>query len=348
MSNLVPSAGVVHEAEIHRQHVRLKIPIRVEIDDVWYVADDWSLGGVGVEEELPRRQEGEVFPIVLLLPFEDFDLTLKLEAELIYRLADRPRFGCRFTGMTKGQINLFRQIVDRYLTGEIAAPGDVLVALGRESFQSPRLESVDEGRGRAGRAIGWAAALLAGLALIGALGWGAYQRFYQIRTADARIEAPVYQVTAPAAGQLEYFPLGQIIEPNTPIARVVSGPERTEYELRSPCLCSLGKWQVENGAGISAGASAAILVSADVPLKIIAHLPLDQAEQLRTGTPVRFYVAGEDATRTGQIERIAFAAPIESLARRRSAADDKITVAVRPDEPLNYDLLGVPVEVDLR
>ena len=39
---------VVHEAEIHRQHVRLRIPIAVEIDGTRYSVDDWSMGGFGV------------------------------------------------------------------------------------------------------------------------------------------------------------------------------------------------------------------------------------------------------------------------------------------------------------
>ena len=351
MSKLVPSEPVVHEAEIHRQHVRLKVPIRAEIAGEWYQVDDWSLGGIGIEAEPPRAQEGDILPVLLAMPFEDFELRLGLEVELIYRLPDRPRFGCRFTGMTRGQISLFRQVIDRYLAGEIASPGDVLVALGRESFQPARVETIEGGGGGAGRALGWAGAALVGLALVGLVGFGAYQRFYRIRTTDAWVEAPVYRVNAPVAGQLEYFPIGQIMEPNTPIARVISGLDRTEYDLRSPCLCSLGKWQVEDGAGIAAGATAAILVSADVPLKVTALLPLDQAEQLTVGAPVRLQVAGEPDSRTGQIERIAYAAPIEDLAKSRgpgAGTRTRIPVTIRPDEPLNYDLLGVPVTVDLR
>ena len=39
---------IVHEAEIHRQHVRLRIPIAVEIDGTRFGVDDWSMGGLGV------------------------------------------------------------------------------------------------------------------------------------------------------------------------------------------------------------------------------------------------------------------------------------------------------------
>ena len=40
---------IVHETEVHRRHVRLKIPIQVEIDGIRHQVDDWSLGGLAVE-----------------------------------------------------------------------------------------------------------------------------------------------------------------------------------------------------------------------------------------------------------------------------------------------------------
>ena len=41
---------IVHEAEIHRQYVRLRIPIGVEIDGKRYSVDDWSMGGFGAPD----------------------------------------------------------------------------------------------------------------------------------------------------------------------------------------------------------------------------------------------------------------------------------------------------------
>lgn len=343
-------AAVVHEAEIHRQHVRLKIPIRAEIAGDWYQVDDWSLGGLGIDSEPPKLREGEVFPVTLELPFEDFELTMHLEAELIYRLPDRPRFGCRFTGMTKGQISLFRQIVDRYLTGEIASPGDVLVALGRESFQPPRQPAQTGSAGKGRTLLGWAIMGLAGLALIGVLGWSAYQRFYRIHVTDARIEAPVYRLNAPVAGRLERFPIGEIVEVGTPIARVIGAVDLAEYELRSPCICTLGEWKVADGAGVGAGATVALLISAEEPLKVTAMLPLEQARELAPGLPVRIDLPGEAAPRTGQIERVELKAPLDDLAgaRGRVRGDGTVPVVIRPDEPLPFDMLGTPVSVDLR
>ena len=63
---------IVHEAEIHRQHVRLRIPIGVEIDGTRFGVDDWSMGGLGVASPISSRQPGERFAVRLIFPFEDF------------------------------------------------------------------------------------------------------------------------------------------------------------------------------------------------------------------------------------------------------------------------------------
>ena len=57
---------IVHESEVHRQHVRLKIPIQAEIDGIRYQVDDWSIGGFGVESVMTSRQPGERFPVRLI------------------------------------------------------------------------------------------------------------------------------------------------------------------------------------------------------------------------------------------------------------------------------------------
>jgi hypothetical protein len=340
----------VHEAEIHRQHVRLKIPIRAEIDDVWFQVDDWSLGGFGVDAEPPGFREGEIFPVTLALPFEDFELTIRLEAEMVYRLSDRPRFGCRFTGMTRGQISLFRHIVDRYLTGEIASPDDVIVALGRESFGPARLPLVDEEGGGLRRVVGWAVTGLISLALVALVAWGAYQRFYRIQVADARIEVPIYRVNAPVVGELnQLLAVRAPTSQGTPIGQV-TGPDGRIYNLLAPCNCTIGDWQEADGAAVTAGSSVALLISNDVPLKVVARVPLEQARSLATGTPVRFSLPGEAATRTGQIEQIELKSSLEDLMSGGSPGRSNrlVPVTVRPDEPLDFDLLGTPVTVDLR
>ena len=75
---------IVHEAEVHRQHVRLRIPIAIEIDGTRYGVDDWSMGGVGRGRAITSRQPGERFPARLIFPFEDFEIALRLDCQMVY------------------------------------------------------------------------------------------------------------------------------------------------------------------------------------------------------------------------------------------------------------------------
>src|SRR5512134_518893 len=96
---------IVHEAEIHRQHVRLRIPIVVEIDGTRYGVDDWSIGGFGVAGPITSRQPGERYPARLIFPFEDFEITLRLDCQMIYVLPDGSRFGSKFLALSQGQVS---------------------------------------------------------------------------------------------------------------------------------------------------------------------------------------------------------------------------------------------------
>ena len=117
---------IVHEAEIHRQHVRLRIPIVIEIDGTRFGVDDWSMGGFGIAGPITSRQPGERLSSRLIFPFEDFELTLRLEIQMVYILPELPRFGGRFVALSQGQLSLFRFIVDAYLSGELISGGDIL------------------------------------------------------------------------------------------------------------------------------------------------------------------------------------------------------------------------------
>ena len=135
---------VVHEAEVHRQHVRLKIPIQVEIDGVRYQVDDWSMGGFGVESVMTSRQPGEKFSARLFFPFEDFDMSMRFDARMVYADQEHGRFGCAFLSISQDQAALFRYLIDAYLSGEVVSAGDILQVRGRENTAMARYQPLDE------------------------------------------------------------------------------------------------------------------------------------------------------------------------------------------------------------
>ena len=129
---------IVHETEVHRQHVRLKIPIQVEIDGIRHQVDDWSLGGLAVESVLTSRKPDEHFWVRLIFPFEEFELTMRREARMVYVDQGHGRFGCAFLGVSERHAEVLRYLVDAYLAGELVSAGDLLQARARGNTRAGR------------------------------------------------------------------------------------------------------------------------------------------------------------------------------------------------------------------
>ena len=344
---------IVHEAEIHRQHVRLRIPIVIEIDGTRYGVDDWSMGGFGVAGPITSREPGERLSSRLIFPFEDFELTLRLEIQMVYALPELPRFGGRFMALSQGQLSLFRFIVDAYLSGELVSGGDILAVVGRDQQGEARVQKLfdalnqEESWGRrARRFAGLALLALAGLGLTALIVAGAYQRYLVISTDRAVIEAPIYRLVATAAGTVEAEPNG-LLRSGDPAARL-RGADGSTTALASPCECVLDQWLVSPGQAARAGDVVATLVAADQPLTVRAEVPLDAARRLRIGQIAEITVPGKPEAYRGQIERIDYRLHGSRLGDPPALAESGqqgVPVIIRPDRPLDFENLGYAVSV---
>jgi alginate biosynthesis protein Alg44 len=344
---------IVHEAETHRQHVRLRIPIVIEIDGTRYGVDDWSMGGFGVAGPITSRQPGERFPARLIFPFEDFELTLRLDCQMVYVLPDDSRFGGRFLALSQGQVALFRYVVDAYLSGELVSGGDILAVIGRDGDGEARVRQLfdtlgrEEVRGRrVRRAVGFLLLALVGLGLAALVAGGAYERYLVVATDRAVIEAPIYRLRSTAAGRVEVGKEG-LLHPGEPVARVV-GAGSAAVPLASPCECVLDAWLVPPGQAVQPGELVATLVAADRPLTVRAEVPLEQAKRLRVGQTAEVVVPGDAEPYRGQIERIDFRLKGEEPGlppRLLDPARQTVPVIVRPDRPFDFDDLGYAVSV---
>ncbi len=344
---------IVHEAEIHRQHVRLRIPIGVEIDGTRFGVDDWSMGGLGVAGPISSRQPGERFAVRLIFPFEDFELTLRLDTQMVYVLPDLPRFGTRFVDLSQGQLALFRYIVDAYLSGEIVSGGDILSVVGSDQTGEARVQKLfsalneeDNWGRRIRRYVGITLMALAGVGLTGLIVAGLYQRFLMVTTDRAVIEAPTFRLAATAAGVVEAGN-GGLLRRGDPAARLI-GADRTVVDLPSPCECVLGEWLVPPGATAQPGQIVATLVAADQPLTVRAEVPLESARRLRVGQIAEITVPGKPEAYRGQIERIDFrlSGPRPGEPADLGAVNHTgVPVIVRPDRPFDFENLGYAVSV---
>lgn len=337
---------IAHETEVHRQHVRLRIPIQVEIDGERYVTDDWSPGGFGVSADLPGREAGDRFTARLFFPFEDFELVVPVDCRVVYITGDRSRFGCRFLGLSRGQIELFRFIVDAYLSGEIVSAGDLLAVVARGGAEGAVRPLLDERKGDTLRRIfGHAALVLAGLTVFALLAYGAYERFFVVKTEDALIWAPLVSIGAPLTGEVAEVGVRKpVYEPGDILARIDALDGRAVV-LKSPCHCTVLQWAVPAGAIAREGEPVMVLADADRPLMVRAQLPVDRAQRIRVGQRARIFVPGEAEPVLAQVERVDFKPDLVALGTGVPPVPHRAQVYLRPDRPFDFDRLGSIVHV---
>lgn len=341
---------VVHEAEVHRQHVRLKIPIQVEIDGVRYQVDDWSMGGFGVESVMTSRQPDEKFSARLFFPFEDFDMSMRFDARMVYADQEHGRFGCAFASISKDQSALFRYLVDAYLSGEVVSAGDVLQVRSRENALAARQQQAtdlfpqEQGLSASLKRYGvYAGFALAGLALLGFVYLGIQERYFTIQANNAFVEAPVVQIRAPIAGRLI-----SALRPGEPLVvgsllGTLYGADGVSVSLDSPCECSVLQQIGRNGQQYQAGDALVTLVKTDQPPLIRAQLPLDKAERLQVGDRAEVNIPGHSEPLFGQIERINMKPHLSALERDGEGlplSRNLAQILIRPDERLAPQDLG--------
>jgi alginate biosynthesis protein Alg44 len=341
---------VVHEAEVHRQHVRLKIPIQVEIDGVRYQVDDWSMGGFGVESVMTSRQAGEKFSARLFFPFEDFDMSMRFDARMVYADQEHGRFGCAFLTISQDQSALFRYLIDAYLSGEVVSAGDILQVRGREStamarYQPledlfPQEESLSSTVKRYGVYAGFG---VAGLALLAFVMLGIKERYFTIEVSNAYVDAPVVQIRAPIAGRLI-----SALQPGEPLVLgsllgTIYGADGASVTLESPCDCEVLQRIGVNGQQYQLGDPLATLIETDLPLLVRVQLPLDDVERLQVGDRAEIRFPGQSELLFGQIERINLKPHLDVLdgeSANLPISRRLAQVLIRPDQPLETQDYG--------
>ncbi len=348
-------AQIVHDAEIHRQHVRLKIPLTIEIDGTRYTVDDWSMGGFGVVSEMTSRQVGERLPARIFLPFEDFEIALHVDCQLVYIAEDNSRFGCRFAELGAGQVDLFRRLIDAYLTGELVSAGDVMAVAGRTGTgearakplsYNPYLEEENFGR-RLRRVAGLTLLGILTLGLAALVALGARDRWLTVRAESAVIEAPMFRVRAPISGTFDAAHVDAIVKSGAPLGKIqpVGGGA---VGLTSPCECVVLDWRIASGQVVLMGEPVAVLVAADEPLVVRAQVAFRAAQRLKPGDVAEVAIPGRPQAVLGQVESVDFKPQRLALSPglRELPVEPRLAqVVIRPDRPFDFDDLGSLVSV---
>jgi alginate biosynthesis protein Alg44 len=347
---------IIYEAEVHRHHVRLKIPIQAEVDGVRYHVDDWSVGGFAVESAMTSRQPDERFSVRLIFPFEEFEMSMRLDVRVVYVDHEHGRFGCAFLGLSKEQVAVFRHLVEAYLSGEVVSAGDLLQiksGLGADHRRSPLevLDGTDDEEPPAATVRRYgaiAASASVALILLVLVALGLKERFFTVTAETAQVDAPLREVRAPDDGYfLALVQSGAAVKTGEMLG-TLRMRDGSILALESPCDCVVLELFDDGGEVLRAGDPLLALIDAGEPMMIRAQLPLDQVERLEVGDRAEITMHGRPEPLAGEIVRIDLRPRLERL--RRSATDLEVSerraqVLVRPDRQLTVEDFGALVRL---
>ena len=337
---------ITHEAEVQRQHPRYRLPMRCLHNGSLISVIDLSVGGIGVRTGTLSARAGQIVELTLVFPFNGYELTLPVRAEVRYVNQEHGRIGMRFVDASPRQHNLLRFILDAYLSGEVVEAGDVLDVVSRrnegktrEIPQRPKPEGLVANAVHYGRSIaGYGLIAAATLLLVGFIGTGVFQRMYIIPAQSALITTDLVTVPAPVSGQVTFIATGNEIQAGEPLL-TIQGPQGvSSIVIDSPCDCYIQARYSRTSSFVREGAQILVLREKTSMPYITASIP--QSEVLRFYRGARAVIEYTDGTfvRDVQIE------PMPTFSDE-DADEERFLVKLAPGRELDNAAIGRPVSV---
>ncbi|MXQ11761.1 PilZ domain-containing protein [Microvirga makkahensis] len=337
---------ITHEAEVQRQHPRYRLPMRCLHMGAPVSVIDLSVGGIGVRSSAFESRPGSVVDLTLVFPFNGYDLTLPVRAEVRYVNQEHGRIGMRFVDVSPRQHNLLRFILNAYLSGEVVDAGDVLDVVSRRNEgktrdvpQRPNPEGLAANLAYYGRSVaGYGFIAAATLLLAGFIGTGVFQRMYIIPAQSALITTDLVTVPAPSSGQVTFIAAGNEVQAGEPLLTIQGAQGTSSIVIDSPCDCFIQARYSRTSSFVREGAQILVLREKTSMPYITASIP--QSEVLRFYRGARAVIEYADGTlvRDVQIEPMPTFSDDDASVRR-------FLVKLAPGRELDDAAIGQPVSV---
>ncbi|HZH11306.1 MAG TPA: PilZ domain-containing protein [Microvirga sp.] len=337
---------ITHEAEVQRQHPRYRLPMRCLHGGTPVSVVDLSVGGIGLRTGAFAARPGEIVDLMLVFPFNGYELTLPVRAEVRYVNQEHGRIGMRFVDVSPRQHNLLRFILDAYLSGEVVEAGDVLDVVSRrnegktrEVPQRPAPEGLAAKAAYYGRSIaGYGLVVGLTLLLAGFIGTGVFQKMYIIPAQSALITTDLVTVPAPSSGQVTFIASGTEVQAGEPLLTIQGPQGSSSIVIDSPCDCVVQARYSRASSFVREGAPILVLREKNSTPYITASIP--QSEILRFYRGARAVIEYTDGTlvRDVQIE------PLPTFSDEDASAG-RFLVKLAPGRELDDTAIGQPVSV---
>lgn len=340
---------LVHEAEVQRQHPRLRVPLSVELKGQRYEAVNLSVGGVGLPPEAGPLVQGATQEMVLHVPFDDFEMSLPVTTQVRHGGNETVGPGLCFVDTSRRQQSFLHYIVNGYLSGQVVRAGDVFEVAARDSFVPERAQKTQgAGGGKSGRlkrAVGLTVVTLVGLVCFGFVATSIAERTFVTEAAGTVSSLHSVVVRAPMAGLVRSLLItpGTDVAQDTVVAVIESELGATQY-VRSPCDCVLATTYIADGEYVNLN-QALVGMTPDAAAKhVIAQLPLGAARDVKPGDDVFIdFLDGRPSGR-GNVEQVrAASVDPNSYAGRSFNTPALARIEVTLTDELPVSEIGQPV-----
>ncbi len=352
--NAAVKPQIVHESEAQRQHVRVPLPAKAEVDGREYDVKDLSSGGVAIRGIAGKFTRGQPMKLRLRLPFSTFSMDVNLSATVQHANEAEKIVGCVFVDLNPEQISLINHILKAYVSGDVVASGDLLNVAARNNFVKERKHAlanaqeamkIDFRRQLPGLAAVVVLGLVAAYFILGNL----YESMFVLKSSDAVISAPVVEVRASGDGffKSQLDPEATLVQPGQPIGQIGASAGAPGALLASNCDCFVVKRYAQEGQYVRAGERLFTLVPTTAAPWIVAEIAPSEAARLAPETKAHITVFGSKAAFTGRVETLE-SGMVESTApvtADMAYAAKPILVKIRPDQKIPVGLTNRPAHV---
>jgi len=375
---------IVHESEIQRQHVRVRLPASIQFtggtDRRQYLLEDLSAGGFSFRSPGERYTFGETFRGHLVVTVDTVAFSIPVGFEIAGLNAEQNRVGCCFQDLGAKQIAALRHMISAYLGGELVTAGDMLATLSRENHAMARVvksSSPPAGFSRVRALLGTSLALVIGIAAFAYTVVRLYDIVVVTHATAAKVAARTYTITMPRDGTFFSLlgpdasvkrgqPLGSF---ETALLDVVAGVpgsfklspdelsqligQQLKGSLASPCDCIVQKQFVTNAQYVLRNQSVLELVPQGTKPYVLARFHYDEIKRLSPGRKVQIMLTGSRKSIEGTVKQLRVL-PAQTIdanglndlnGLNTSAAITDVIAVIEPSIALALTRIDEPVDI---
>ena len=232
---------IKRERPDQRRHHRVSAPLYVGVDGTRLRATDWSLGGLrldGYPGDLPSAGSEKQFH--LTLPFQGFDVSFDVKAEVVRAGGEGKSVAVRFTEIGERERELMQHFIEELVRGSMSGVEDTIQRI--DVPVTPAKLEPDAKNLPANLPMRrWPVKTMVmtgiygviGLAIFGYAGLLGYSNFFRMEIQTAVISAPVETVAAQADGQVLWTNLkpGDEVKSGEVVVNVIDNELEREIEI---------------------------------------------------------------------------------------------------------------------